>query len=126
MNILPFQFYTITFGTRRQFKRLFKTCSYSGEEFEPHDTKTIEHIKPLSEGGKNDYSNYLVVKRSWNSKRSSQPLGEFIREHPEVEKNIRSAVISQEGKTIEGINWAEEVKKTLTEEIGRDIFIKSK
>ena len=118
MKIAPI----FSFGSRRQFKRMFKTCTYSGETFEPHDTKTIEHIRPLSEGGKNDYSNYLVVKRSWNEKRSSRPLGEFIRLYPETEEHIRQAVISQEGKTIDGIDWATEVKKTLREEIGRDIF----
>lgn len=101
---------------------MFKTCTYSGEPFERFDTRTIEHIKPLSEGGKNDYSNYLVVKRSWNERRSSQPLGEFIKKYPEAEENIRQAVISQEGKTIDGIDWSTEVKKTLEEEIGRDIF----
>ena len=101
---------------------MFKTCSYSGENFEQHDTKTIEHIKPQIEGGKNEYSNYLVVKRSWNEKRSSMPLGDFLAQHPTFEENLIKTVKSQEGKTIEGIDWAAEVKKTLKEEIGRDIF----
>lgn len=124
MRIGSVNLYDISFGSRRQFKKMFKTCSYSGENFEPRNTKTIEHIKPISQGGKNEYSNYLVVKSSWNEKRSSIPLGEFIRQHPEVEENIIRTVNSLEGKAIEGIDWASEVKKTLKEEIGRDIFEK--
>ena len=120
MRISPV--FTFSFGSKRQFKKLFKTCAYSGEGFEQHDTKTIEHIKPLSEGGKNEYANFLVVKRSWNEKRSSKSLGQFIKEHPEVQENIVRTVNSQEGKTIEGINWSKEVRETLRREIGRDIF----
>ena len=122
MRIGLINLYSISFGSKREFKKMFKTCSYSGEEFEPHNTRTIEHIKPLSQGGKNDYSNFLVVKRSWNEKRSSLPLSEFIRQNPDVEKNIVHAVNSLEGQTVDGFDWSGEVKKTLKEEIGRDIF----
>ncbi len=110
------------FSSKRTFKRMFKRCTYSGEEFEHHDTRTIEHIIPQSLGGKNEYSNYLIVKRSWNSKRSSVPLDEFIKANPQVKENIIKTVNSMEGKTIEGINWADEVKKTLYKAIGYDIF----
>ena len=71
---------------------MFKTCSYSNEPFYPWDTSTIEHIIPESCGGKDDYSNYLVVKRSWNMERSSKPLDEFILQYPEVKENIKNAV----------------------------------
>ena len=121
MKILPICCFS-NFGSKRQFKRLFKTCCYSGEKFEVHNTKTIEHIVPLSQGGKNEYSNYLVVKRSWNEKRSSTPLKNFIQKHPQVKQNIIKSVKEQEGKTIEGINWAEEVKKTLRQVLCEDIF----
>lgn len=111
-----------SFGSKRTFKKQFKTCAYSGEGFEVRDTKTLEHIIPQSEGGKNEYSNYLIVKRSVNSRRSSKPLDEFIKENPEVKQNIIDTVKSKEGQIIEGINWAEEVKKTLFKAIGYDIF----
>lgn len=111
-----------SFCSKRTFKKQFKTCAYSGEGFEQHDTKTLEHIIPQSKGGKNEYSNYLIVKRSVNSRRSSKPLDEFIKENPEVKQNIIDTVKSKEGKIIEGINWADEVKKTLFKAIGYDIF----
>ena len=111
-----------SFGTRKQFKRMFDKCSYSNEPFYPWDTSTIEHIIPESCGGEDDYSNYLVVKRSWNMDRSDTPLDEFIAQNPQVKENIISAVNSKEGQIIEGINWSEEVKKTLLKAIGYDIF----
>ncbi len=120
-SLSPFKC-SINFSSKRTFKKNFKKCTYSGEDFETRDTKTIEHIIPQSLGGKNEYSNFLVVKRSWNSKRSSIPLDEFIKSNPQVKENIIKTVNSMEGKTIEGINWAEEVKKTLYKAIGYDIF----
>ena len=114
--------YQPNFGSKKTFKRQFKTCAYSGEKFETHNTRTIEHIIPSSEGGEDDYSNYLIVKKRWNEKRSSTPLDEFIKKYPQVEENIKKAVKQKEGKTIEDMNWAEEVKKTITKAIGRNIF----
>ena len=110
------------FGSKKTFKKMFDKCSYSGEKFEPYDTATIEHIIPVNCGGQNDYSNYLVVKRSWNMDRSDNPLDEFIAQNPQVKENIIAAVNSKEGQIIEGINWSEEVKKTLLKAIGYDIF----
>lgn len=121
MKIL-FHTNSINFASKRKFKKMFNKCTYSGESFEQRDTRTIEHIIPVSQGGKNEYSNYLVVKRSWNSKRSSRPLGEFIEENPQVKKNIIETVRSMENKTIDGINWAEEVKSNILKSVGYDIF----
>ena len=121
MRISSIHFYT-NFGTKRQFKKMFNTCCYSGEKFEIHNTKTIEHIVPLSQGGKNEYANYLVVKRSWNQKRSSYSLKDFINSNPDVKQNIIKSVNEQQGKVIDGVNWSEEVKKTLINVLGEDIF----
>ncbi|MEI8378047.1 MAG: hypothetical protein WCF95_05875 [bacterium] len=56
--------YQQNFGTKKQFKKLFKTCAYSGEGFRPGDTKTLEHIVPGIRGGKKILPNLIVVKRS--------------------------------------------------------------
>lgn len=110
------------FGSKKGFKRMFEKCSYSNEPFYPWDTSTLEHIIPVNCGGEDDFANYLVVKRSWNMQRSDTPLDEFIAQYPQVKQNIVDAVNSKEGQIIEGINWAEEVKKTLLKAIGYDIF----
>lgn len=111
-----------SFCSRKSFKKQFDKCAYSSEKFEPHDTATIEHIIPRICGGEDEYSNYLVVKRSWNMDRSDTPLDEYILENPQVKDNIIASVNSKEGQIIEGINWADEVKKTLLKAIGYDIF----
>ena len=111
-----------TFGTFKQFKRMFKTCSYSGQQFEQGDTKTLEHIVPEIRGGEKKLSNLIVVKRSINSKRSAIPLGEFMNKHPEVQENILRTLEELKGKIIDGINWAQEVRKTLYKETKKEIF----
>ncbi|MBQ8887270.1 MAG: hypothetical protein IJY61_06170 [Candidatus Gastranaerophilales bacterium] len=111
-----------SFSSKKTFKREFERCAYSGEKFEPCDVATIEHIIPSVNGGENEYSNYLVVKHSWNSSRKHKSLDEFILENPRVKDNIVSAVNAKQGQIIEGINWSEEVRKTLLKAIGYDIF----
>lgn len=111
-----------SFSSKKSFKKMFDRCSYSGEKFEPYDTATIEHVIPVNCGGQNEFSNYLVVKRSWNMDRSDTPLDEYIASNPQVRENIVRTVNSKEGQIIEGINWAEEIKKTLLKAIGYDIF----
>ena len=122
MRISNVEKYLFHFGSKKTFKKMFDKCAYSGEGFAPYDTRTIEHIIPVVKGGENEFSNYLVVRRSWNMDRSDKPLDEFIKENPEVQENIITAVNSKEGQIIEGINWSEEVKKTLLKAIGYDIF----
>ena len=112
----------LNFGSKKTFKKMFDKCAYSGEGFAPYDTRTIEHIIPVVQGGENEFSNYLVVRRSWNMDRSDKPLDEFIKDNPQVKENIIAAVNSKEGQILEGINWTEEVKKTLLKAIGYDIF----
>lgn len=122
MQILPLNINELSFGSKKTFKKLFRKCTYSGEGFDKKDTKTIEHIIPLSEGGPNELSNYLVVKRSWNSKRSSVPLDVFIKENPQVKENIIRTIKEHEGEEIDGIIWSDAVKTTLKKAIGYDIF----
>ena len=120
-----------TFGTKRQFKKLFRVCAYSGEPFESYDTKTVEHIIPKIKIRSNekynkslihDLKNKIIIKKSWNERRSNKPLKEFMELFPQVRENIKKTVKGLEGKIIDGINWAEEVKQTFFEEIGEDIF----
>ena len=112
----------LNFNSKRTFRKNFTTCAYSGKKFNVHEKKTIEHIIPQSESGENSYSNYLIVKKDWNEKRSSLPLNEFIKKYPIVKQNIISTVNEKDGEIIEGIDWAEEVKCTLYKAIGYDIF----
>ena len=122
MNIISKLDNLCSFSSKKTFKRHFDVCAYSGEKFEPCDCATIEHILPACLGGSDDYSNYLVVKHSWNADRKHSSLDEYIKQNPKVKDNIIASVLSKEGQTIEGINWASEVRNTLKKAIGYDIF----
>ncbi len=124
ISSISYYLYQPTFGTRKKFKRLFNKCAYSGLPFEVHNTKTIEHIIPKSRGGSDDLGNLICIRKDKNIERSSKSLNEYINEHPEVKQNIIDTVNSLSGKEIYGIIWSEEVKKTLYNEIGYDIFEK--
>ena len=65
-----------------------------------------------------------MVKRSINCLRSDTPLDEFIVKHPEVpvQENLLRTLESMKGKIIDGVNWAEAVKKNLYTETKLDIF----
>ena len=114
--------YGINFGSHKQFKRLFQVCAYSGQTFEPKDTKTLEHIVPQIRGGKKELPNLVVVKRSVNCLRSDTPLGEFMDKYPWVLENILKTLEELKGKVIDGVNWAQEVRVILFKETGKEVF----
>lgn len=47
---------------------------------------TIEHIKPVAHGGKNDIRNFMVATDAINSRRGDESLVNFVRKHPEVKE----------------------------------------
>ena len=50
------------------------------------------------------------------------PLGEFMDKYPWVQENLLRTLKALEGKIINGINWAQEVKKALFQETEKEIF----
>lgn len=112
----------IQFGSYRKFKRMFKVCSYSGEEFEPRDTRTLEHIVPKSRGGKKELGNLIVVKRTENCLRSGDPLNEVMEKRPYVLENVLRTLEEMKDTVIDGIKWAEEAKKSFYKETHYDVF----
>ncbi|MDD3594483.1 MAG: hypothetical protein PHX18_07645 [Candidatus Gastranaerophilales bacterium] len=121
--IVNFQNNFINFNGRQYFKQMFDRCAYTGKVFTRNNPRSVEHIVPHSfEGSLNHVSNYLIVAKSINSQRGNMPLDEFLRQHPSFEKNIVETVKSKHGIVVEGIVWADEVRKTLAKVLGRDIF----
>jgi len=67
---------------------------------------SIEHITPASGRGQNSLSNFMLVSRDWNSDRSSIPLPEYIKMHPDIPDNTQkytNDIIKaiQKGKLVE-------------------------
>lgn len=71
-----------------------------GERLVKLSVGTIEHIKPQSEGGRDDVRNYLLECGGCNHNRSSIPLGDWVDEHPEMIENTQKYM----DKVIEFIN----------------------
>lgn len=53
---------------------------------------TIEHVRPQSEGGKDNIHNYLWECGGCNHERSSIPLGEWVESHPEMKENTQKYI----------------------------------
>lgn len=62
----------------RIYERDGNKCFYSGEEMSM-DEATIEHLIPLSRGGKNNIDNLVLCLRDENQKMANKPLIEKIK-----------------------------------------------
>ena len=122
MQVAYINYNYLTFGTRKQFKKSFKTCAYCGGDFAPRNTRTIDHIRAKINGGSNDISNKITVCARCNREKSGDSLRDYIEKHPSVEKYLRLSVMEHAGQVYDGVDWSEAVKSTLKQEIGRDIF----
>ena len=73
-----------TFGYSHYLKTMYKKgklCQvkrgFYGELITPK-TVSLEHLKPISKGGKTEISNLVLAHKDINNKRSDKPLGEFL------------------------------------------------
>lgn len=74
----------ISFGHKHPLKTLFKKGQFPqvkkgfyGENIDG-DTVSLEHLQPVSKGGKTTYGNLVLANKHSNSLRGNSPLGEFI------------------------------------------------
>lgn len=72
-----------TFGYSHYLKTLYKKGQlpvkrgFYGEIISPK-TVSLEHLNPISKGGKTELSNLVLAHKDINNKRSDKPLGEFL------------------------------------------------
>jgi len=59
------------------FERDNWQCKYCGKQL-TRFTATLDHVKPVSAGGGNDYDNILTACLQCNSKKNRKPLGDFM------------------------------------------------
>ena len=88
MQIFYINYDLLSFGTKKKFKKSFKTCAYCGGYFTPHNTRTIDHIRAKINGGTNDICNKIIVCAKCNRDKSGDSLKVFIDKHPSVEEYI--------------------------------------
>ncbi len=100
-----------------------------GERLVKLSVGTIEHIKPRSEGGRNQVSNYMLECGGCNHERSSIPLGDWVDSHPEMKENTQKyidEVIKRINKgEMKGFSfYPEAVARTLYEQSGGKLDVK--
>ena len=72
-----------TFGYSHYLKTLYKKGQlpvkrgFYGEIISPK-TVSLEHLNPISKGGKTELSNLVLAHKDINNKRSDKPLAEFL------------------------------------------------
>ena len=70
-------FYNVRENRHKVFERDGYVCSYCGNQL-TRFTATLDHVKPVSEGGDNSYDNLVTACRSCNSKKTGKTLGDFL------------------------------------------------
>ena len=72
-----------TFGYSHQLKTLYKKGQlpvkrgFYGETLNAKNV-SLEHLNPISKGGKTELSNLVLAHKDINNKRSDKPLSEFL------------------------------------------------
>jgi hypothetical protein len=70
-------FYNNKDNRAKIFERDNWQCKYCGKQL-TRFTATLDHVKPVSAGGGNDYENLLTACLQCNSKKNRKPLGDFM------------------------------------------------
>lgn len=89
-----------------------------------HTNSTIEHIDPYSYSLNNDFSNLLLMCSDCNNTRGSMPYSDFIKERPEMVKNIKKYIKDVE-KVIEKDDRLSEIYGNYIEQVIRTLRIAS-
>lgn len=91
---------------------------------------TAEHVHPHSLGGSNKASNFLSECAGCNNPRSSMSYLEWMKIHPEFQRNAQVYIEHVEGRIVNGElpetydSYPVDIKKTLTNESGGHIRMK--
>lgn len=111
-----------TFGYSHPLKTMFKKGELPISKGFYGDTLTLrtvslEHLKPVSKGGRTEFSNLVLASKNLNSQRGNQPLSKYFNpkaflEYAEAFKKIKT-------KDFDGKKYIEAISKTIQELIRR-------
>ncbi len=73
-------FYNVRENRVKIFERDEYKCRYCGKQL-TRFTATLDHIKPIAEGGDNSFENLLTACLECNSRKHKRPVGDFLAEH---------------------------------------------
>jgi len=107
--------FPISFGYKSKLKDYVSTDAYTGKEV-ARENRTVEHILPHCNGGKNIESNYLMVDKDINNLRGNIPFDKWLKAYPEFIKNIQNYLNKLRGIKINNKDYVKEVIPTLNKE----------
>jgi hypothetical protein len=73
-------FYNVRENRIKVYERDEYRCRYCGKQL-TRFTATLDHVKPIAEGGDNSYDNLATACLDCNSRKNRRPVGEFLPEH---------------------------------------------
>lgn len=111
-----------TFGYSHPLKTMFKkgqipvSKGFYGDDISP-STVSLEHLLPVSKGGKTELKNLVLASKKQNNKRGNQPLSKYFNpqaflEYAEEFKKIKT-------KYFDGQKYIEAISKTIQDLIRR-------
>jgi hypothetical protein len=72
-------FYNVRENRIKVYERDNYKCRYCGKQL-TRFTVTLDHVKPVAEGGDNSFDNLVTACLDCNSRKNKRPLGEFLAE----------------------------------------------
>jgi len=72
-------FYNVRENRIKIFERDGYKCRYCGKQL-TRFTATLDHVKPVAEGGDNSFDNLLTACLDCNSRKQKRPVGDFLAE----------------------------------------------
>lgn len=105
----------LSFGYKTPLKHLIGICAYTGASLS-QSNRSFEHILPHSKGGTNAAANCLITGIAINNERGNMPFFKWLTSHPWVAKNVQNYLDKYRNLSVGGINYVEQVKRTLNRE----------
>lgn len=111
-----------TFGYSHPLKTMFKKGQidvprgFYGDKLTTKNV-SLEHLRPVSKGGKTEFSNLVLASKDFNSQRGNQPLSKYF--NPKAFLEYAQAFIKIKTKNFDGKKYVEAISKTIQELIRR-------
>lgn len=103
------------FGYKSPLKDVVDLCAYTGKRL-ARDKRTLEHIRPHSQGGASSLANYLMTEGPLNHERGNMPFDKWLKSKPGIAGHIQNYLNKLRGIKIDGQDYVEAVKRSLNEE----------
>lgn len=107
-----------TFGYSHPLKTMFKkgqlpiSKGFYGDSIDP-STVSLEHLLPVSKGGRTEFPNLVLASKSKNRDRGNQPLSKYF--DPAAFLHYAEEMSKIRTKYFDGQKYIEDISKTIQE-----------